>query len=384
MPHPIKNPATNGHGAATPVMPGAADPPPQAPGDVAAIVDLGSASACVMVVRRSGRSGFDVLARAKAPLRLAASLDASGRLGPAAIERTVEAFGRFAALMSRHGVQPASAAVCAVATEALRQAHDAPALCAAVEAATGIRIAVIDGATEGALVFTGMRMQWRRGALLGLDIGGGSTELVYGEGRAPKRILSLPIGALVASRRLGLGDDAVSQTQLDAARAAIDEVVAAPVAAFGAGLSLGALASAGRAIGTSGSIQRIASAIAAQRVAHSGSSEQTRAPLAGPAGSADIVPSIDRLPLTLADLRALMAALAQRDREERLRLPGMDPGRVDSLLAGAIVLERVTVAARIDCWRVGLSGLRNGLCAVALGRAEDWRRPTAAGPSPLS
>lgn len=342
---------------------------------VAAIVDLGSASASAMVVRRSDRSGFDVLASSKAPLRLAASLGAGGRLGPDAIARTVHAFEGFAALMRRHGVDPASAAVCAVATEALRQAQDAADLCAAVEAATGVRVEVIDGSAEGTLVFIGMRMQWRRGALLGLDIGGGSTELVYGEGRAPGRILSLPVGALVASRRFGLCDDAVSPQQLDAAREAIDDVVAAPIAAFAEGLSLGPLASAGRAIGTSGSVQRIATAVAAaRRGADAAWAQRSEAGAAAGSIPPEPGPTIDRMPLTMADVRALIAALAQRDRQERLQLPGMDPGRVDSLLAGALVLERVSMAARVDCWRIGLSGLRSGLCAVALGLAEDWRQ----------
>ena len=316
---------------------------------VAAIVDLGSASASMMVVSPGKRGRIDVLARAKAPLRLAGALDADDRLSDVAFDQTVEAMRSFAALAQSHGAER----IRAVATEALRRATNGPALCAAVREASGIELEVIDGEREARLVFAGMRLEVRRGGLLGLDIGGGSTELVWGVGPTPERMISLPFGAIETTRRLGLGAAALSPAELAEARHRLDGWILPQVRAFAPDIDLSGLASAGRAVGTSGSVQRIARLIAA--------------------GRGQIRRSLAHVPIDAQALAATVETLACRNHQQRAALPGMDLERADSLLAGALVLERVGLGLGVGSWRVGLSGLRLGLGAVALGIAPDWR-----------
>lgn len=325
--------------------------------NVAAIVDLGSASASLMVVRPGKRGRIDVVARAKAPLRLAAALDGANRLSETAVAQTVEAMVSFAALAASHGAER----IRAVATEALRRATNGPVLCAAVRSASGIELEVIDGEREARLVFAGMRLEVRRGGLFGLDIGGGSTELVFGVGPAPERMISLPFGAIETTRRLGLGDAPMSAAELATARERLDGWILPQVQAFAPDLDLAGLSGAGRAVGTSGSVQRIARLIAAQR-------GQMRRSLA-------------HVPIDAPALAATVEALASRSLEQRATLPGMDIERVDSLLAGALLLERIGHGLGVASWRVGMSGLRLGLCAVALGIAPDWRPPSGPGRS---
>lgn len=317
--------------------------------NVAAIVDLGSASASMMVVAPGKRGRIDVLARAKAPLRLAAALDADDHLSDAAFALTVEAMIGFAALAREHG----ASRIRAVATEALRRARNGAALCSAVREASGIDLEVIDGEREARLVFAGMRLEVRRGGLFGIDIGGGSTELVWGVGATPERMISLPFGAIETSRRLGLGAAALSSAELQDARERLDGWILPQVQAFAPDLDLAGLAGAGRAVGTSGSVQRVARLIAA--------------------GRGQLRRSLAHVPIEADALAATVEALACRDLQQRAALPGMDLDRVDSLLAGALLLERVGLGLGIGSWRVGLSGLRLGLCAVALGMAPDWR-----------
>ncbi|MEY3012166.1 MAG: hypothetical protein RIT45_901 [Pseudomonadota bacterium] len=298
----------------------------------AAIIDIGSSSAVVQVVRaQAGR--VRILAREKVSLRLGGALGADGALHEEAVARTVATLRRFAELAATH-----EAPVLAVATEAMRRARNAADVCAAIEADAGVRLQVIDGTQEAALVFAGLRLSRPNNPLLGVDLGGGSTELVFGAGDQLERAVSLPLGAVTLTERVGLGGPASGAA------------IAAAEAEIAGHLGPAAVDFAGRVerlVGASGSAQRIGRLVLGRD---------------GRLGE-----DLDGLLLTPADLDWAVRTLAPLSHADRLALPGMDPERADVLLAGAMVLRAVVASLRASALEVALSGIRAGLSAMALG-----------------
>src|SRR3546814_11145865 len=110
--------------------------------------------------------------------RLGQGVDATGRLDPAAIERTVEVLRGYKAAMDRHGVS----AVRMTATSAARDAANSDDFFDAAEAAVGVRPELIAGDEEGKLSFAGATAELAPadGPFLARAIGGGSHEGILG------------------------------------------------------------------------------------------------------------------------------------------------------------------------------------------------------------
>ena len=138
---------------------------------------------------------------ARAPLRLARDLRDSDRLGPEAIERTLQALRDFMAVAQGAG----ATRMIAVATAAVRDAADGPAL---VDRAhrLGVPLQVIDGDHEARLGFFGAVHDLPVTGGLTMDVGGGSVELVRFRDRRLERAWSMELGSLrVSDRFLGIG-----------------------------------------------------------------------------------------------------------------------------------------------------------------------------------
>ena len=130
--------------------------------------------------------------------RLGRGVDVSGRLAPEGIERTVTVLQEFGDLLRVHGVEQVRVA----ATSAARDAENRDEFFDTAEAALGARPELLSGEDEARLSFDGATFELDEdgGPFLVVDIGGGSTELVLGDGRvAASRSI-----ASVASRPLAL------------------------------------------------------------------------------------------------------------------------------------------------------------------------------------
>ena len=125
--------------------------------------------------------------------RLGQDVDRTGRLDPAAIERTVEVLREFRTVMDGHQV----GAVRVTATSAARDATNRDAFFEAAEAVIGVRPELLSGEEEGRLSFLGATadLDPARGPFLIVDIGGGSTEFSYGT-TACEATLSLDMGCV--------------------------------------------------------------------------------------------------------------------------------------------------------------------------------------------
>ena len=105
--------------------------------------------------------------------RLLAGMAQTGHLNPEGRVRALAALKRFQQLGDSMGTGPLTM----VATAAVREAEDGPDFCAAVRAATGVKVWVIDGREEARLSAQGVLLGWPGSYGLVCDIGGSSMEL---------------------------------------------------------------------------------------------------------------------------------------------------------------------------------------------------------------
>jgi exopolyphosphatase/guanosine-5'-triphosphate,3'-diphosphate pyrophosphatase len=263
-------------------------------------------------------------------VRLGEGVDATGRLAPVALARTLGVLRSYAAIVAAAG----ASAVRMVATSATRDAANAADFVAGVRGVLGVDPEVLSGDDEARLSFTGATAeltaagqgaagqgeadQGKAGGLapppyLVADIGGGSTEFVLGDPHAVTAAVSVDIGCVRMTER-HLRSDPPTPAEVAAARADIGaalDVVAAKIAATDARTLVGLAGSvttvAGLALGLD--------AYDADRIHHAR--------------------------IAAGQVHEQTARLLAQSHAERARLGVMHPGRVDVIAGGALVLEAI-------------------------------------------
>src|SRR4051794_14322093 len=140
-----------------------------------AAIDVGTNSTRLLI--RDLATG-ETVERRQTITRLGKGTDATRRLDPAAIERTVAALRDYQALIEQHGAGPLRI----TATSAARDASNGDDFLDAAAAVVGVRPEILSGEAEGKLAFAGAvaGLPADRGPFLVVDIGGGSTECMVG------------------------------------------------------------------------------------------------------------------------------------------------------------------------------------------------------------
>jgi exopolyphosphatase/guanosine-5'-triphosphate,3'-diphosphate pyrophosphatase len=178
-----------------------------------AAVDCGTNSTRLLVVRASG----EVAAREMRITRLGAGVDASRRLQPEAIGRTLDVLKDYRAIMDTEQVTRARV----VATSAVRDAANPDAFLEPASDVVGVRAEVLSGDEEGRVSYEGATAELPDigGQTVVIDIGGGSTEIVTFTGGAIAAI-SLDIGCVRLTERY-MKNDPPTVEEVDAVRGAI-------------------------------------------------------------------------------------------------------------------------------------------------------------------
>ncbi len=191
-----------------------------ASGAEVAAVDLGSNS-FHMLVARENDGQLQVIDRLREAVRLAAGLGEDRKLTRDAEARALACLQRFGQRLRQ--LPPSRVRV--VGTNTLRRLQDGGAFVAAAEAALGHEIGIISGVEEARLVYNGVThgMSNRRGQprtrRLVVDIGGGSTELIIGQGAEAQLMESVPLGCVVHTQRF-FADGEITRTRMREARLA--------------------------------------------------------------------------------------------------------------------------------------------------------------------
>jgi exopolyphosphatase/guanosine-5'-triphosphate,3'-diphosphate pyrophosphatase len=293
-----------------------------------AAIDVGTNTVLLLVAERRGGAFVPLLERAEIT-RLGRGVDASGRLDPAAIRDTVAVLADYARAARALGAR----VVACAATSAARDAENGAEFFGAARASAGLDPEVIAGDEEARLVWTSAWRDFGRHGepLAVLDVGGGSTELSFGDGPAPRGRASLQVGAVRLTER-HLRGDPPSADEVARLRAAAREAVR-PFAAMDV--------RGGRLVAVAGTVTTLAAVAQAL-----------------PAYDAE---KVHGSTLALAEIERLAGTLAALSVQERAALPGMEPKRADVILAGAMVLAEAMRAAGFDRLTVSDRGVRWGL-----------------------
>ncbi|MFO1463538.1 MAG: Ppx/GppA family phosphatase [bacterium] len=156
-----------------------------------AVIDIGSNTLLVTVGRRQEDGQIRILLDEAEVTRLGQELRDGGPLHPEAKQRALKALARFKELALAKG----SEQILAAGTAAFRRASDGPAFAREIQDKLGFPVRILQGEEEAHYSFASAWHDFGRGrASLGMiDIGGGSTEFVFGKA-GPR--LSLPIGTV--------------------------------------------------------------------------------------------------------------------------------------------------------------------------------------------
>jgi exopolyphosphatase/guanosine-5'-triphosphate,3'-diphosphate pyrophosphatase len=283
-----------------------------------AAIDCGTNSIRLLVADVPAAGAHTDLLRRMEVVRLGEGVDATGRLAPQAIERTRLVLAEYAAAARDLG----AAAVRMVATSATRDAANRVDFEDMVVTTLGKAPDVVTGREEAELSFLGATASLDAAArahgappprppFLVVDIGGGSTEFVLGDGSGVRAARSVDIGCVRMTERHLHGDPPSAgeiRRAEDDIRAALGEVTAEVPVTEAASL-----------VGLAGSVTTVA-ALA----------------LDLPAYDAD---TIHGSRISIDAVRAVTADLLAATRERRAAMPVMHPGRVDVIGAGALVLR---------------------------------------------
>jgi exopolyphosphatase / guanosine-5'-triphosphate,3'-diphosphate pyrophosphatase len=166
--------------------------------DVLAAVDLGSNS-FHMVVARYAHGQLTIVDRLREMVRLAAGLDENGRLSKEATDRALRALARFGQRLRDMRAD----SVRVVGTNTLRKARHKAGFFERARDALGHPIEIISGIEEARLIYQGVvqTTSLEPGRHFVVDIGGGSTECIIGDGHDHRILESLYIGCVAVSAR---------------------------------------------------------------------------------------------------------------------------------------------------------------------------------------
>jgi exopolyphosphatase / guanosine-5'-triphosphate,3'-diphosphate pyrophosphatase len=283
-----------------------------------AAVDCGTNSIRLLVADiETGGGGVtltDVVRRMEI-VRLGQDVDRTGRLAPEAIERTRLALAAYTVELRQLGAHR----VRMVATSATRDAANREDFRQMVLSTLGVEPEVISGDEEAALSFAGAvrDLAGAEPPYLVADIGGGSTEVVLGDGDARDGR-----GGVEAAHSMAVGCVRLTERHLVSDPPTAEQVAAAEAdirAALDVARRTVAVDKARTLVGLAGSVTTVAGIALGL-------------PYYDPA-------RIHHSRISAEDVRAVSERLLTMTHEQRAALPVMHPGRVDVIGAGALILR---------------------------------------------
>jgi exopolyphosphatase/guanosine-5'-triphosphate,3'-diphosphate pyrophosphatase len=302
--------------------------------DVLAAVDLGSNS-FHMVVARHTHGQLVILDRLREMVRLGAGLKASGRLDKDAAARAIACLERFGQRL--RDMRPDSVRV--VGTNAFRRARREDSFIARACEALGHPIEIVSGIEEARLIYSGVAHTSPAGPgrRLVCDIGGGSTEIIIGEGLQPLEMESLQMGCVRISEEF-FPDGRLSPKRMQRARVAARQAIDPYRSGF-------RRRGWDEAVGSSGTVRAIGDSIR------------------------DLGPSwID---IGADGLDRLAHELSRIDHIRDLELSSLTEDRKLSFAGGVAVLTEVFEQLGIRSMKVADGAMREGLLYDLVGRYTD-------------
>jgi exopolyphosphatase / guanosine-5'-triphosphate,3'-diphosphate pyrophosphatase len=284
-----------------------------------AVVDIGTNSTRLLIAEVDPSTGaIQELLRRSQVTRLGDGVDSAGSLSEQAIARVFVTLAEYRAAIDSHDCE----ANLAVLTSAVRDAANGAEFAARVREEFQLDARVLEGSEEAQLTFLGA-MSGRPAPTeptVVIDIGGGSTEFVIGQGRTAGFHVSLHVGVVRMSER-HIHSDPPAREQLQSLASDVRTAI------------LGGLPADERA--------PVKRAIAVAGTATSAASIDQELDPYDPA-------RVHGYRLQLATVQMLLARLADMDEERRRSVVGLHPDRAPTIVAGMIILEQALRAFELQ------------------------------------
>jgi exopolyphosphatase / guanosine-5'-triphosphate,3'-diphosphate pyrophosphatase len=305
-------------------------------GQTLGVIDIGSNSGRVLVARVTGPAHLDVVGDARSPLRLVRDVSSRGSLSAETIDRTLAIVRGFMAVATCAGADR----TVAVATAAVREATNGDELIDRARHQLGLDVDIADGVAEAQLGFLGAvhALPIEHGIVL--DVGGGSLQLVHFRNRRLERSWSLRLGALRLSDQF-LKSDPPTRGEMRNLKQHVYETLERS--------GVKPLRPDERLVGTGGTVRNLA---------------KVDRRLLGDY-------PISRLHGYMVDRRRLDevgALVAGETVGGRVRVPGLNADRADSIVGGALVVQSVMDRLLAGTLTVAGYGLREGVALRSVTR----------------
>lgn len=304
-----------------------------------AALDIGTNS-IHMVVAKMGPSGFEVITREKSAARLGEGGGDMKKLGDEAMDRGIAALQHMRRIADVH-----RANIFAVATSAVREAKNADVFVDRAATEAGIEIQIISGVEEARLIHLGvlqaLPLTEKRSILI--DIGGGSTEVVVFDHLEELFARSFKIGAVRLTNRF-FPPGSLHPSAVSACSQFVESL----------------LAPATREIKKLGHQTAVVS---------SGTAE-TLAQMCWLQSHNELPKSLNGIQFTREQLDEVTHIIVSTPLPERGNLAGMDAGRVDIILAGALILQSLAYEFGVTSFTYSDYALREGVLLDAYRRLD--------------
>ncbi len=299
-----------------------------------AAIDVGTNSVLLLVAERQSDGRFTAVVERSDITRLGQGVDKTKTLSAEAMETTLKTLERFATEARELGVK----GIVVSATSAARDSSNGAEFIAAAKTRAGLDVEIISGAEEARLSWASVFSDFGgQSPLVVLDIGGGSTEFIFGSPTGDIGFRhSFDVGSVRLTER-HVHTDPPSESELAAIDAKLrDAFKAVPQATAGA-----------RMVGVAGTATTIAA------VAHH----------VTPYDPALIHGST----LTVEEIESTLTRLASLPTHLRKTVPGLQPKRADVIVAGTLVLRAAMRAVGVKEILISDRGLRWGLLVDRFG-----------------
>lgn len=304
---------------------------------IMAAIDVGTNSIHMVIVQvQPSLPAFTIIAREKATVRLGDREEKTGRLTLSAMERAIAALRRCKDLAHSMNAED----IVAVATSAVREAPNGRAFLEQVEQELGLVINLISGTEEARRIYLGVLsgMEFNHRPHVMIDIGGGSTELILGDGHEPRSLSSTKVGAVRLTSEM-VSSDPISNSEFNYLQAYVRGMLERPVEELQAALQPGEVP---HMVGTSGTIEALATIHAREKLG------TAPTPLNG-------------YQFSFKDLRDTVNRLRKLSHAERLAIPGMSDRRADIIVAGAVILQEAMALLGLESIAICERSLREGV-----------------------
>ncbi|HEY0460935.1 MAG TPA: Ppx/GppA phosphatase family protein [Pyrinomonadaceae bacterium] len=307
-----------------------------------AAIDIGSNSLKLAIVQAAASDSFTVILQERERVRLGHETLKTHRLSAEAINLSADAIAKFRSIAEGRGADT----IIAVATASVREAANAAEFVSEIKALTGVSVEVLSSLEEARLIgiAAAQHCNLSAGALMNIDIGGGSTELSLMRDGEPAKLISMKLGAVGLTERF-IASNPPKKREIENIRTEIVSALERPLRKIkGEAWQI--------STGTSGTILNLAAMLNFQTV-------ETKA----------------KPVVHLKKLSALNEMMARISLEERRKLPVISAQRAEVIVAGGLILENIMRALKIDTLEPCGFALREGVVIDYLREIEAESLP---------